>query len=80
MDLSSILSRDEQEALYVEIGCWVFVWHGGSYIDILLRHPSGKVEYTDQCINVYDYAEGRVAIPFEINALMDECINFLNQG
>lgn len=81
MKLSDILkdgNGNDIPSLYVEIGYLVFVWQGGAYIDILKRCETGLV-YTDLCINVYDYAEGKPGIPFEMNAFINECTSFLDQ-
>jgi hypothetical protein len=48
----------------VEIGPLIFVWHGGQYVDILMRHGDMTVFYTDMCVNVYSYPEATPRIPF----------------
>lgn len=66
-------------ALHVEIGYLNFIWEGGAYIDILIRCDCGDVEYTDQCINVWDYAEGKASIPFTTSSLINEANNWIGE-
>jgi hypothetical protein len=67
------------KTLHAEIGYLIFCWEGGAYIDILIRNPeTGNVEYTDQCINVYDYSEGKATIPFTTESLINEAVSWMN--
>lgn len=75
MQLLEIL---KERTMHVEIGSLVFVWDGGSYIDILLRNANDTVDYTDCCINVWDYSEGKATIPFgDYEILIQECLDYL---
>jgi len=58
--------------LYVEIGPLIFVWSGGAYIDIFARDANDGVVVTDECINVFDYMNDTVTIPFTTTALIDQ--------
>ncbi len=67
---------DRCNPLRVDVGYFVFLWHGGKYIDVLLKdRETGETTYTDRCINVWDYEKGKARIPFTYNALINEAVN-----
>lgn len=80
MKLKEIIDDNfSSPVIYTEIGPLIFIWGGGSYIDILVRDEFGDVSYTDRNINVWDYESDEATIPFTTEALIDRCISWINE-
>lgn len=59
-----------------------FIWHGGAYIDTILKSSMGSLEidgtwyqYGDECINVWDYSKNETEFPFDDDETLVSTIN-----
>jgi hypothetical protein len=62
---------------------WAFVWHGGTYVDVIRQSTTGTYSiggvpyfYSDLCINVWDYDNERPLIEF---GDIDEYVRVINE-